>query len=332
MHWYFVHPPLTGLPSGGHRYNAALLTHAGQHGWRLEAISAEPEHSLPMLSDPRLPVLWDSLFAPGLADEMATRAAPQALLVHSVPGLDPALTTEQRDSALRVFDRCVRRLDGLVATGAGMAAWLRGRYAKPVVLGEPGVAELFRARVRRDEAPSARPLIVTVANLLPAKGQLDLLEVLADLADLEWDWCLAGGAPDPDWARQFDARTEALGLTARIKRMGVLDTPQLAELLRRAAILAFPSHYESFGMALAEAAASGVPIVTTDVGEARRIVADGQTGRVVAVGDHPAFGAALAELLRSPERRAALSRNALARPVRSWSSAISELAEGLRRV
>ena len=68
---------------------------------------------------------------------------------------------------------------------------------------------------------------------------------------------------------------------------------------------------EQLGRMLLEAMASGVPVVASDSGEIPHVVAD--AGQVVPEADEPAWTAALAELLASPDRRRDLSARSLAR-------------------
>jgi glycosyltransferase involved in cell wall biosynthesis len=104
--------------------------------------------------------------------------------------------------------------------------------------------------------------------------------------------------------------------TARVVVMGagvreaLPDSPQFVSLgrrddvprvLRAADVLASSSAYgEGFSNAIAEALATGLPVVATDVGDARRIVGD--AGRIVAPRDPEALAAALRAVMDMPDR------------------------------
>ena len=69
----------------------------------------------------------------------------------------------------------------------------------------------------------------------------------------------------------------------------------------RADVVALTSNTEAFPLVIGEAMATGVPCVSTDVGDARSLIAD--TGRVVPIGDTLRFATALLELIELPEDR-----------------------------
>lgn len=74
-------------------------------------------------------------------------------------------------------------------------------------------------------------------------------------------------------------------------------------------VLCLPSHREGFPRAPMEAAASGLPVVVTDVRGCRQVVRHGETGFLVPPSDSAALQRAL-EMLRDPERRSRMGRAA----------------------
>lgn len=73
-------------------------------------------------------------------------------------------------------------------------------------------------------------------------------------------------------------------------------------------VLAYPSRYESFGIAFAEAWAAGKPVVGCEVGAVPSIVSDGIDGILVPVDDPLSLGLALLQLLKSPDLRRRLGQ------------------------
>jgi glycosyltransferase involved in cell wall biosynthesis len=76
--------------------------------------------------------------------------------------------------------------------------------------------------------------------------------------------------------------------------------PDVAAWLRRADLLVHPARWEGFGLALLEAMLASKPIVATKVSSIPEIVADGQTGLLVAPDDAAALAAAVTRLLDNP--------------------------------
>src|SRR5207248_2877833 len=71
-------------------------------------------------------------------------------------------------------------------------------------------------------------------------------------------------------------------------------------------VLVHPSLTEAFCQVLIEAMAAGRPVVATDVGGAREVVEDGETGILIAPRDPAAIVASVANLHSSPTLRAQL--------------------------
>jgi glycosyltransferase involved in cell wall biosynthesis len=82
---------------------------------------------------------------------------------------------------------------------------------------------------------------------------------------------------------------------SRIVRTGWVSDAELAALLRRAAVLAYPSVYEGFGFPPLQAMAAGVPVVATRAGSLPEVLGD--AAALIDVGDHDALAAILTRLL-----------------------------------
>jgi D-inositol-3-phosphate glycosyltransferase len=72
--------------------------------------------------------------------------------------------------------------------------------------------------------------------------------------------------------------------------------------MAQAAVCAFPSRWESFGLVVAEAASIGRPVVVSDIPEFRDYVEDGVSARVVAVDDAEGWAQALLATLSHPSQ------------------------------
>ncbi len=334
MIWLFIHPERDGPVSGGHVYNQAMLRAAARAGFPLLAVPIPPQAAtLPELPAKPAGLLWDSLCLPLLASQPVYRAdVRQGLLMHWLPWADPLLTGPEQSRLRGQFDHATRNIGFFLATGASVAAHLAALLPdRPVWLCEPGVAAVFGASRPqcRNPSPSGRVRIITVANLLPAKRPVELLDLLARI-DAPWEWHLAGATGlDPAGTARLQARVQKLGLEGRVTLHGELGAAALARLMGRMDLLASFSAHEAYGMALAEGVACGLPVVATAVGAADTLVQADVTGLLVPWDDAEGFRRALERLIRSADLRRQFARAAARRPPRRWPAAFADFAQAL---
>lgn len=138
---------------------------------------------------------------------------------------------------------------------------------------------------------------------------------------------LVGDGPLRRWV---EAESAARGLSGRVSCVGQAAPDRVREELRRADLFVFPSHYESFGIAVLEALAVGVPVVSSDLPALREVAADAAV--MLPVGDIPQWVAAVAALLQSQEERRRLSAAGRARARRSsWARSVYEMEQYLNQ-
>ena len=119
------------------------------------------------------------------------------------------------------------------------------------------------------------------------------------------------GSPeaDPAYARRVRALAEGPVLQGRVRFLGALSQPHLAQALRQAHVLAVPSSYEGFGIAYLEGMSFGLPAIATHSGGASEIITPGQDGYLVSPGQPEALAQVIDELAAD---RLLLSRMGLA--------------------
>ena len=170
---------------------------------------------------------------------------------------------------------------------------------------------ILRARWGLGQAP----LLITVARLVPHKGQDFAIRALAALADEfpELRYLIVGRGHDEQRLRDL---ARELHLTDRVIFAGPLNDSELAEAYSTSTIYLGLSRVdqeinaEGFGISFVEAGASGVPSVAGDSGGVRSAVRDGETGIVVPPTDITAITGAIASLLRDESRRRAMGEAA----------------------
>ena len=97
-------------------------------------------------------------------------------------------------------------------------------------------------------------------------------------------------------------------LAARVELLGMVSEGDKARLLRSADVFVAPNTGgESFGIVLLEALAAGAPVVASDLDAFRRVLGDGQFGRLFAAGDASSLAASVRALLSDPGERSRLA-------------------------
>ncbi len=122
-----------------------------------------------------------------------------------------------------------------------------------------------------------------------------------------------------------------LGLEDRVVFTGGVPEEEKAALLSAAAVFAFPSVYEGFGLPVLEAMRCGTPVLTANSSSLPEVTGD--AALLVDPLDVDAIADGLAELLESPERRADLAERGEQRAARySWDRVAERTVEVYRRI
>lgn len=145
--------------------------------------------------------------------------------------------------------------------------------------------------------------LLCVASLSPRKGQDSLLKALLTLTDLDWRLDLVGAARDPDFAARIERMITEPALKDRVRLLGEVDGEGLNACYRDADLFVLPSHHEGFGMALSEAMAHGLAIISTTAGAIPETVPEG-AGALVTPGDTAALARCLRRFIEDPAARA----------------------------
>jgi glycosyltransferase involved in cell wall biosynthesis len=164
----------------------------------------------------------------------------------------------------------------------------------------PDTSHIFR----QDEK---RTLILGTAGRLEAqKGHEYLLEVAKRLLDQKINFRLLI-AGDGSRYHHISRLIEDSGLTGFVSLLGFVT--DIDKFMRGIDIFVFPSLWEGFGYAAAEAMAAKLPLVAFDVSSNREIIEDGKTGFLVPEGDVDRFTEKVIQLAGNPALRAKMGQN-----------------------
>lgn len=352
------------MRTGGYGYDRRIVAGLRALGWRVDvfglddsfpfptpAARAAADRAFSAIPDGGL-ALVDGLAYGALPDE-AARHAPRltmVALVHhplaSENGLDPASA-----AALEAGERrALASARAVVVTSRATAAALDwyGVARERIAVVEPGtdpapVARGSAAAVSNAGDRRSAVSLLCVATITPRKGHELLLRALAAISDVPWRLTCAGSLErDRDTVARVHGLIRQFGFGDRVSLVGDLDASALAVEYDRADVFVLPTLLEGYGMAVAEALARGLPVVSTATGAIAELVEasaepDGRmraaAGLVVPPGDLDRFGNALRSVIADAalrERLAAGARAARAR-LPTWEEASASMAGALER-
>jgi glycosyltransferase involved in cell wall biosynthesis len=239
-------------------------------------------------------------------------------------GRAPLVSTKHNDDRFRLgpfryVERALaRRAAGVIAITEALRRFCVERVGLP-----PGKVEVVRYGL--DELPEpwgegpevpvppeARVLLC-VGRLAEQKGVDVAVRALARIREQEPAAVLVVLGEGPERTRLEALAGEGVFLPGRVG--------DVAFWYRRAELLVHPARWEGFGLALLEAMLAAKAVVATRVSSAPEIVADGETGLLVAPDDPAGLAEAVLGLLADPARAASMGRAGLARARSEFSVA-----------
>ena len=257
-------------------------------------------------------------------------------LIHHPLADETGLEAAERARLARLERESLAQCAGAVVTSNFTARRL-GAYGVPasrVRVVPPGTE---KAQAAVGPGAGEPPRLLCVGSVSPRKGQDLLVRALARIPSLPWS-CLCAGSLTraPEFSDSVLGLARALGLEDRIDFPGELGAPELDTLYHAASIFVLATHYEGYGMVLAEALARGLPVVSTRGGAVPDTVPP-EACVLVPPGDERALAAALRELLSGSAgaaRRARLAEGSLrhGRSLPTWGDAALAFERAVREL
>jgi glycosyltransferase involved in cell wall biosynthesis len=158
------------------------------------------------------------------------------------------------------------------------------------------------------------PFILNVSSMWRYKNQTRLIRAFAALKReraIPHQLVLVGGSDQPDYYAEVLRTIEECGVADDVRLAGYRTHAEIRYLYRAAEVFVYPSSYETFGLTLVEAMASGVPIISSDRGSLPEII--GNAGIVIDPDRIEELTAAMASLLESSSLRESLVARGLRR-------------------
>jgi glycosyltransferase involved in cell wall biosynthesis len=302
--------------TGGWVYNTRLLTELRRCGWDIRDVVAPAGFPTPdttaatataallaALPDRTL-VLSDHLVTSVVPDIMVAEATRLRLvpIVHHPLALERGRAVAAGEIVTRQERRALSAARRIITTSSATAAILTADYGvapERLVVARPGIDRL-RPSTGSAGAP---PLLLAVGAVVPRKDHGTLIAAMAGLRDHDWRLVIAGNTTRAaDHVAALRQQIVAAGLAERIELAGEVDDSALARLWAAADLFVSSSAHEGFGMAVGEAVAHGLPVVTTAAGAVAGWL-DRRAAIVVGVGDADALRAAIGRLLGDCDQR-----------------------------
>ena len=244
----------------------------------------------------------------GLAKTLSRTALTVSCSLQNLPNPDMKLRH-------RVLNRVAFALsDGILASCIDAAELLRsnGYRGHTKIIYPLGAACVHRSHPNTDDVTRPRFTIGFVGRLAAEKGIFDLLDAFSRLND-DSHLLFVGDGPD---RRQLETLAVERGLNSRVTFSGLVPRQELGTYYERMSILVLPSRStpswkEQFGVVLAEAMVSGIPVIGSSSGAIPEVV--GEAGFVFPEGDVASLAEHLRTLRDDAQVRLALAASGRAR-------------------
>lgn len=337
----FAIPGDLSAPTGGYAYARRVLAEWPSQNVEARVLELPGSYPHPLAADvAQTEALFAAAEPPYLIDGLAYGRFDTLLaenigrsavaLVHHPLCDEQGLDDAQRAELFECERLALSYAAGVVVTSPSTARDLIARFGVPedrITIAIPGT----------DPAPQAPlsgnpPRLLAVGSVTPRKGYGVLVEALAAMAGLPWH-CDIHGTMDrnADEPKRVQSLIETHTLQDRITLHGGSSDAQIAAAYLSADLFVAPSLHEGYGMAVVEAMAHGLPVVTTTAGaltETAPCAAQCEPGSAASLTD------ALQPLITSREGRAALGQTcrSFAQDLPSWADTARRVAQAVEKI
>lgn len=325
----FLLPAGHRSPTGGNIYNSRVISALRRLGVPVEARNIYSD--MPQNSDTR--IFWiDSLcMSEGMryVNTLKTKS-PAFLIAHLLQCLENSQEVRKDPQRLQQENFWLSRVSGFLATSSFTRHILRRkcRVSQPAFLVPPALSlNPVPCEKRERNLTEFRGLMV--GHVTPRKGFLPFLQSLRRLLEkpVRFSLRIAGRTDiDRDYSLNVHKFLHSSPcLNQNVSLLGPLPPEKLRHEYRQANLFISASFWETYGMALAEARAFGLPVMALDRGNVSFHVKTGQNGFLFS--GIPELSYACFQLIRAPERLIPLhhSLSLPKKPVYTWNHAARSL-------
>jgi glycosyltransferase involved in cell wall biosynthesis len=172
----------------------------------------------------------------------------------------------------------------------------------------PNIINLKKFTPANKELDSTKPVIIVPRNLEPIYDNTSALKAfrhfICEYPDAEM--IVAGSGPE---LKMLQNLAVSEGIESKVKFTGKVDNEKMVELYQSVDITLNPSLADNMPNSILESLASGVPVVTTNVGGIPYLVQNEVTSLYVKPGDYIGMSVAMTRLMRDKKLRSTLILN-----------------------
>lgn len=170
----------------------------------------------------------------------------------------------------------------------------------------------FEKRVLLDqEGISGVTNLLFVGTICARKGVHHFIDVMTNLINKNFILHVVGGYNNDSYYKRLRASIEEKGLSKCIKFHGRLSDDELNQIFQKSQIFTFPTHYEGFGMVMAEALSYGLPVICFNNSAIPYLIKDQYNGYILNEFDTSAFVEKIKDLSGDNKLYNQMSNNAL---------------------
>lgn len=227
----------------------------------------------------------------------------------------------------KVIGRILNLSDCIVVLSPSWKAYFEGIAPKPLVRIVPNPVVLPSEEELKSRPKASHIRLLFLGLLANSKGIYDLLQVLSEHKEYFIGKLVlhVGGNGD---TLTFEKTVDELGLSDLVVFYGWLSGEDKRRALINADVFILPSYFEGVPMAILEAFAYGLAVISTHVGGIPDIV-DSQSGILFAPGDREAMFAALKSICEDPIRLSQLQTRSLGEGHKYSTQAVAKSLEAL---
>lgn len=280
----FVYPGDLDTPTGGYRYDRALIGELEKLGGAVSKVSLTGSYPFPSLAEKEaasetfanIPdgaiVVIDGL-AGGFLPEALSSLAKRCQLVylnHHPLCLEQGLTSDEASELKASEAQSLQNAHLIVTTSPATVQDIRALFPDVETRIEtvlPGVKKPAPIEAKTRSGKTTPIKLLCVGSIIERKAHDVLISALAELKDLEWSLdCVGETRFQENWFQKVVQQSKGFGLEDLVTFHGPVDQNQLMNFYNEAELFVLPSRHEGYGMVFAEAICHGLPVIACDAG------------------------------------------------------------------